>query len=341
MKLAHDLKVASVASQGTDAVLLSFALSADQEAPFGFVPGQYLTIAAGPAGNEQWRCYSLTSDPQDRARISVLVRRVRDGLVSNWLCDHARAGQELQVLPPAGRFTLRQPGQPALLFAGGSGIAPIFSLARQALLDGAPRVGLFYANRDRATAMLMDELEQLKAFYADRLDLRCWYDAEQGLPTAPAIAACAAHTAAPDAYLCGPEPFMHSVQGVLSAAGMEAGHILCEEFATDPVAQTASAAGEESDKAEDCAVLSVRLKGQLHQLPAQKKDTLLNAMIKAGLPVPHACKVGECASCMCRLVSGDIERLSSSVLDDDDVEAGWLVACRTRAVGAEVSIKFA
>lgn len=340
MKLAHLLQVASVSVQGTDAILLSFALNAEQQAHFRFLPGQYLTVAGGPPDNEQWRCYSLTSDPQDTAQVSVLVRRVRDGLVSNWLCDHARAGERLQVFPPSGRFTLRQRGQPALLFAGGSGIAPIFSLARHALVTGAPRVCLFYANRDRATAMLMDELAELKALYADRLDLRCWYDAQQGLPSAQALADCATHTRAPDAYLCGPQPFMRSVESALGAAGMDPEHILREEFAQDPDLETASLTGENSGEEAGTSLLSVRLKGQFNQLLVQKKDTLLTAMVKAGLPVPHACKVGECASCMCRLESGDIERLSNSVLDEDDVDAGWLVACRTRAISGEVSIRF-
>src|SRR2546427_7397237 len=46
--------------------------------------------------------------------------------------------------------------------------------------------------------------------------------------------------------------------------------------------------------------------------------------------VPHACRVGECASCMCRLVDGEVLRLDSSVLDEDDAAEGWLLACRTR-----------
>lgn len=341
MKLAHSLEVASVVPQGTDAVLLTFAPDAGQQASFKFLPGQYLTIAGGPADEEQWRCYSLTSDPGEAAQLSVLVRRVRDGLVSNWLCDNARAGARLRVFPPSGRFTLRGPGQPALLFAGGSGIAPIFALARQALVAGAPMVRLFYANRDRATAMLLAELAELKARYPDRLDLRHWYDAEQGLPTARAIAACTVPAQDPDVYLCGPEPFMHAVQDALTAAGIDPERILREEFAQDPDLEAASSAAAPPDGGAGTARLSVRLKGQLHQLPVDRQDTLLQAMIKAGLPVPHACKVGECASCMCRLESGDVDRLSNSVLDEDDVEAGWLVACRTLAASEDVSIRFA
>lgn len=338
MKLAKSLKVLRVDPQGSDAVLLSFTPDAAQQADFHFRPGQYLTVMGGPTDNEQWRCYSLTSDPADIEVLSVLVRRVPGGLVSNWLCDHIQPGQHLQVFRPAGHFALRQPGRPTLLFAGGSGIAPIYSLARQALAEGASRVCLFYANRDRGTAMLMKELAALQEQYGERIDLRCWYDAEQGLPTAQALADCTIKFDADEAYLCGPEPFMNAVQGALLSVGMGAGNILREEFILD-AADDFDAEGPAKDRA-GTATLLVHLKGQTHQVEVQKKDTLLAAMIKSGLTVPHACKVGECASCMCRLESGEIDRLSNSVLDEDDVEAGWLVACRTHAISDEVRIRF-
>ncbi len=218
MKQAHLLTVAKVTPQGSDAALLSFAPSDAQSPHFGFLPGQYLTLEGGPADGRQWRCYSITSDPAD-ALISVLVRRVPGGLVSNWLCDHVRAGDTLPVFPPAGHFTLQDPQQPLLLFAGGRGIAPIVSLARQALVAGAPTVTLFYANRNRQTAMLMDELSALTARFGDRLSLRLWYDDSDGLPSGDDIVGLAMQGRTARVYLCGPDPFMQLVKRSLMDAG--------------------------------------------------------------------------------------------------------------------------
>ncbi len=339
MKHAQALTVSTVIPQGSDAALLCFALNDAQRSPYAFTPGQYLTLEGGPDDNRQWRCYSITSDPAE-AWISVLVRRVAGGLVSNWLCDHVRPGATLRVFPPAGHFTLRQPGQPLLLFAGGSGIAPIFSLARQALNEGAPTVTLFYANRNAGTAMLMDELADLTARFGDRLQLRLWYDEIDGLPQTSDIAGLMPPAYAGDVYLCGPDAFMQLVQRSLTDAGCAAERILCEEFV---LADDASnAADGDGDSAENAAVttLQVTLKGEVHHIPVRARETLLAAMMSAKLPVPHACKVGECASCMCRLESGDIERLSNSVLDEDDEASGWLLACRTHALSASVSVRF-
>ena len=167
---AHSLAVTGVEPQGSDAILLSLGVTAEQQPHFGFRPGQYLTLAATVQGDDYWRCYSITSEPVVGQPISVLVRRVAGGRVSNWLCDHAQPGLRLQVLPPAGHFTLARPGQPVLLYAGGSGIAPVYALAREALAQGAARGRLFYANRDRATAMLQAELQTLQAAAAGRLE---------------------------------------------------------------------------------------------------------------------------------------------------------------------------
>lgn len=335
MKKAHSLRVEAVVPQGSDAVLLCFAPEPDQRAAFRFQPGQYLTVSGGPDDNQQWRCYSITSAPDDSV-VSVLVRRVAGGLVSNWLCDKVRAGHRLDVFPPAGSFTLRHPGQPAVLFAGGSGIAPVFTLARQALSDGAPMVSVFYANRNRATAMLMDELRALHTSFGARLQLRLWYDDSDGLPSAQDMAACMPAGAPTDVYLCGPDPFMQLVRQSLLEAGTDAGRIFCEEFAQAepdrlPPAETANAVMTQ---------LAVTLKGQRHHVAVRPGETLLTAMMAAKLPVPHACKVGECASCMCRVEQGSVEQLANSVLDEDDVADGWLLACRSYAVGDAVSVRF-
>ncbi|AJR26788.1 ferredoxin--NADP reductase [Sphingobium sp. YBL2] len=334
MKKAQTLRIAEVVRQGEDAVLVNFS-ALDGGAPgLPFVPGQYLTLAANVSGDEHWRCYSIVTDPSADRTIGVLVRRVAGGLVSNWICDHANAGSALRVLPPAGRFRLEQTGRAVLLFAGGSGIAPIFALARQALVDGAPQVFMFYANRDRATAMMMDELKELSQDAGDRLHIRYWYDSEDGYPTPAILSSTLDGWKDADAYLCGPEPFMRLVRAVLQQEGFDPDRVHQEDFgAQDDEDETDTGEGEE-------AMLAVQVKGQLHEIPVKSGQSLLSAMLVAGLHVPHSCKVGECASCMCRLLEGEVERLDNSVLDEDDVASGWLLACSTRAAGRNIRVRF-
>jgi 3-ketosteroid 9alpha-monooxygenase subunit B len=334
MKFAHTLQISEVLPQGRDAVLLSF-VSEDGGAPnLSFRPGQYLTLGADVSGGDQWRSYSITSEPSADRAISVLVRRVTGGLVSNWICDKVRVGQQMRVLPPAGRFTLVRSQEPVLLFAGGSGIAPIFALARQALAEGAPRVSLFYANRNQATAMLIEELEALSRAAEGRFRIRSWLDDRDGIPTQKILRSAAEGFENAHVYLCGPEPFMHAIRTCLLEAGFDPTRVHQEDFA----APNEDAGPDFEDALE--ALLTVKIKGKVHEVTVEGGRSLLSGMLNAGLDVPHSCKVGECASCICRLREGDVERLDNSVLDDDDVAKGWIVACRTRALSKTLRIDF-
>lgn len=62
-------------------------------------------------------------------------------------------------------------------------------------------------------------------------------------------------------------------------------------------------------------------------------DNLLNAALRSGLNWPHNCRVGSCGTCRCRLVNGKIKELNdfSYVLDGDELDAGMILACQTRA----------
>jgi 3-ketosteroid 9alpha-monooxygenase subunit B len=334
MKFAQNLRVAEVLPQGRDAVLLSF-VAGDGDAPsLSFRPGQYLTLGADLSEGEHWRSYSITSEPEANQAISVLVRRVAGGLVSNWICDNVRIGQQMRVLPPAGRFTLVCSKEPVLLFAGGSGIAPIFALARQALAEGAPKVSLFYANRDRATAMLIDDLNALSKSANDRLQIRFWFDDEDGLPTQEILRSVAEGFKNAQLYLCGPGAFMHAIRTSLQEAGFDPARLHQEDFGTpdEDVGVDVGSARE--------AFLTVKFKGKVHEVVVEAGRSLLAAMLNAGLEVPHSCKVGECASCICRLREGEVDRLENSVLDPDDVAQGWIVACRTRALSKTLRVDF-
>lgn len=332
MKQAHPLPVTRAIPQGRDGYLLSFGVPPERQDTFGFKPGQYLTLRGGE-DQAVWRCYSITSAPQIRDGISVLIKRVPGGKLSNWLCDHATVGRLIEVLPPAGSFLLARPDHPALLYAGGSGIAPIYALARQALEQGSARVRLFYANRDADSVMMRLELDQLENDYPGRFDVIFWNDNERGLPTANDIASPAEDLRDADVYICGPDPFMRAVHDVLESVGFDRSRLLKEDFGA------AVEAPIDSDGAE-MAQLTVQMNGQAHEVSVAKGETLLAAMLRAGLNAPHACKVGECASCTCRLESGQVNRLENSVLDEDDVEEGWLLACRSLADSEKLIVRF-
>lgn len=335
MRTAHALTVEEVVPQGSDAITLALRVDAAQASSFRFEPGQYLTLAFDVEGVTLWRCYSITSELAGLPIINVLVRRVAGGRVSNWVCDHVRPGSRIEALPPAGRFTLRGAGRPIVLFAGGSGIAPIFALAREALNRGAGKVALFYANRCHSTAMLLAELETLSQHKKGRFDMTSWYDAQNGFPSPDDVRAFALRSGVGDGdvYMCGPDLFMSTVRSGLELAHVGPEHVHQEDFGTEPDAGGLVDPGIASS-------LTVAIRGTEHTVPIHGGETLLSAMVKAGIEVPHACKVGECASCICHLKKGEVERLENSVLDEDDIADGLVLACRSIAASEHVMVRF-
>jgi 3-ketosteroid 9alpha-monooxygenase subunit B len=299
-----------------------------------FVPGQYLTLGAPVEGRMLWRCYSITSDPKDEDSVSVLVRRVKGGAVSNWVCDNLTGGSTMAVFPPAGHFNLVETGVPIALYAGGSGIAPVFSLARQALESGAPQVSLFYANRSAETEMLSDQIDALAQAYPDRFNCRRWYDGISGFPQADDLLETFEAAGADYAYICGPEPFMALVRKTLDEAGTAPEKIRMEVFDTEEEEASASPQGGDESR------LTIERDGDTSEISIRAGQTILSALLEAGVDAPHSCRAGECAACMCHLVDGEIERMENSVLDEDDEEDGWILTCRSKIRSAAATIRY-
>ena len=345
------LRVARVVEETADARSLIFDVPEHLAERFRYQPGQFLTLRIPFADDWLPRCYSLSSTPLLDEPLRVTVKRVRDGRASNWLCGELQEGQTLQVLPPAGVFVPRSLDGDLLLFGGGSGITPVLSILRSALLAGQGRILLIYANRDEQSVIFRDELRFLAEAHPERLQIIHWLDALQGIPSAAQLAALAqpfidaqAFICGPgpfmdaQAFICGPGPFMDTAVSALKSLGVPGERVHVERFVSLPgeseVLQVVAS------EAAVAAQLAVRLDGEEHHLACDSGETLLAAMERAGLKPPSACRVGGCASCMCTLESGDIELLINDALDAGELAEGWILACQAVPTSANLRIRF-
>ncbi|HBO6781307.1 TPA: 2Fe-2S iron-sulfur cluster binding domain-containing protein, partial [Pseudomonas aeruginosa] len=218
-----------------------------------------------------------------------------------------------------------------LLLGAGSGITPLMAILQAALVEGSGQVRLFYASRDAASLIFAEELAEWSARYPDRLQLRIWLDAEQGVPSGPAIATKIADWSAADAFICGPQPFMDAAGAALGERGVDAARIHLERFAA--AAPTAAPGGRRSR-------LRVALDGRRHELDVPRGEVLLEAMEQAGLQPPSACRSGVCAACKCRVVEGSVSMRSNQVLSESEVRQGWALACQAEPRSAELQVEY-
>src|SRR4051794_415935 len=170
----HRLTVADVVDETAEARSIRFAVPEELRETFKFRPGQHLTLKAEIMGEEVRRNYSLCVAPQDN-QVMVTVKRIAGGAFSNWTNDNLKAGMAIEVMAPHGSFTwdfLEGAANHYVAFAGGSGITPILSLLKSALLtEPESRFTLFYGNRDSSSIIFLEELARLKNRFMERLQV--------------------------------------------------------------------------------------------------------------------------------------------------------------------------
>ena len=178
---------------------------------YRYQAGQFLTLRVTVGGQDLRRCYSMPSAPAEDD-LQITVKRDPGGVVSNWLNDTVAEGVEVHATPPEGRFCLRDTADEVVAFAGGSGITPIMSLVRTALANSSRRIRLFYANRSRDSVIFAEALSRLADEHADRLVVVHHIDDDSGVVTPSVVESFVADAGAAEYYICGPGPFMDTVE---------------------------------------------------------------------------------------------------------------------------------
>ena len=342
----HTLEIAAVRNETPDAVAITFAIPEDSRDAFAFLPGQYLTLRAEVDGEDMRRSYSICSALGETGHRTVGVKRIEDGRFSSF-AQTLKAGDRIEVMPPQGRFTAQIGGDhDYLLLAAGSGITPCLSIAKS-VLAGEPdsTVTLLYANRNSASVMFRDDLNDLKDRYTTRFTLLHVMDEEtqdveimNGRLDAEKLESLADlrvidPKSADAIYICGPEPMIRSASSALANLGVDEDRIKFELFTPAPGAKPATAKtnGAAVNGAKHGASVEIILDGARRTIEVDAgQDTVLTAAMKAGLDLPYSCAGGMCCTCRCRIVEGAATMDENFSLEPWEIEAGFTLSCQAR-----------
>lgn len=257
-------------------------------------PGTLLPMAEAGAhvdlhlGNGQKRSYSLTN-PGERQRWCVAVNldaASRGG--SRWVHEALRPGALINADGPRNQFALDEQAAHSVLIAGGIGITPVLAMARRLTALGRAWT-LHYAARTRAQMAFVPELRALADQAGATLDLRC--DQEPGAADRPLdlSAIVAGLPLAAHIYACGPAGLLDAFEAATVALPRERVHL--ERFAS---AQAAATDG-------GFTVVLARSRRQVAVAPGQ---SVLDALIAAGIDALHSCRQGVCGTCETRVLRG-------------------------------------
>lgn len=327
----HRLRLRRVIDETAEARSFEFEVPPELAAAYRYQSGQFLAFDVLVGGRVLRRCYSLSSAPEIDSHPVITVKRVADGPVSNWFNAVPKAGDLLQVAPPAGHFVLGSEPAPLCLYAAGSGITPIFSIMKTALRDWSTPIRLFYANRDPDSTIFKTALDRMLADHPARLSVRYHFDVRDGLTSEAELAAFVGNPRGSRHYICGPAPFMGLVESALLRAGMPRADIHIERFTVSDEAQ----AGDSADGSP--ADITITLDGRTSTVRSRMGETVLQAARRAGLEPPASCETGICAACLAKVASGKATMRHNEVLNEDEIAEGLILTCQ--AVPASPTLK--
>jgi ring-1,2-phenylacetyl-CoA epoxidase subunit PaaE len=349
----HKLAVNDLRRESADAVSLTFAIPQELANDYSFAPGQYLTLRTTMDGEEIRRSYSICSGPDD-GELRIAVKKVDGGAFSSWAADELKAGDQLDVMTPTGRFGIAHaPGEARVYvgFAAGSGITPILSIVKGVLTrEPHSRFFLFYGNRSTGGMLFREALEELKDRFMQRLsvfhvisgeeqDIPILHGRLDGEKVRVLLRSLVAASSVDHIFICGPIGMSEDIEATCRDIGIAADRVHVERFVSEfggkprPKAMVPVTASPK-------AMASLIIDGKRRDVPVAENESILDAALRAGMDLPFACKGGMCSTCRAKLVEGDARMEVNYSLEPWETSAGFILTCQARPVSEKVVVDY-
>ena len=350
MPQLHALRVAAIDELTEDAVALTFEVPEHLREEYRFLAGQHLSIQ-GADGKR--RSFSIFTAPSS-GRLRVGVKRLPGGEFSQHVLDGLAVGDELDVMTPAGRFTVvpePEAKRTYVAIAAGSGITPVLSIVTT-LLEEEPdaEVTLVYANRTHGTVMFLDEVHDLKDRFPERFQLLHVLSREQqdvellsGRLDGERLRRIVDELLPPrevDAwFLCGPQQMVIDLREALLEEGVPSTAVHTELFHADPVPRRPAAALEGAP--EGAAHVTFKLDGRTSEIDLRPDDVgVLEAALRVRSDLPFACRGGVCGTCRALLVEGEVSMDVNYALEPEEIEKGYVLTCQSHPASETVVLDY-
>jgi ring-1,2-phenylacetyl-CoA epoxidase subunit PaaE len=350
----HTLKVKAIKKETEDCVSIAFSIPDALQKEFSFEQGQNITLKKNIEGEEVRRSYSICTAPFEN-ELKVAVKKVEGGKFSCYANDVLKIGDELEVLPPTGKFnsTLQAGNQKKYVaFAAGSGITPILSIIKTTLkTEPNSSFTLVLGNRSRSSIIFFEELEGLKNQYLQRFNFINILSREK--TDAPinfgrineeklmALSKLIDYKNTGEFFICGPEAMIFCVKDFLEQAGIDKKKIHFELFTTPGMKKAESKMQIAEGNSVPKSKITVKLDGRSFDFDlAFDNDSILDAALKQGADLPFACKGGVCCTCKAKLITGEVEMDVNWGLEQEEIEQGFILTCQSHPVTEKVVVDF-
>lgn len=322
--------------------MTSFRFEADR--PIDYLPGQHMAVLPEIDGKPVRRNYTISSSPSRPSHLSISVKRVPGGLVSNHLHDRLKVGDRLRASGPAGKFHLgsAEAGRGILMLSAGSGITPMISMLRYIADHNLDLDIRFHHSSRDADLPFLRELEVLQRQMTGALALswnvtglddgaRPAGGIHAGRLDAAMLAMVAPDLADRSVLCCGPDGFRALVRELHAGwPGPVSGSYAEESFGGVKVA---------ASELPPIGRYDVAFVNSGGTASGEGARTLLDLARDRGIIIPSDCEAGICGTCRCRVRSGQWQLAENcadparNALSDKEKQDGFVLACSTNPVG--------
>ena len=296
--------------------------------------GQYLTLLLRINGRKYARPYSFSSTPLVDSLLSITVKRVSNGIVSNYIHNSFKVGDVIEVMEPMGDFVLnKKESIYSIYFWGvGSGITPLFSLIKE-VLNSRPNtiVHLVYGNKNEDSTIFNTQLKKLQEEHPIVFNMSIFYsqedtfelnDIHKGRITSTFVANLLSqnkNTKESLHYICGPFGLKELIKNKLQNLEVPMSSIFTEDFelTIDP---------KELSDVEDSKAI-ILLRGELFEIFVPKGRSILDMALDHEIEIPYSCQTGNCNSCKAKLKDGRLKMVGLNKGRNDLGKDEFLLCC--------------
>ncbi len=346
------LQVKEVTHETSDSVTIYFWHPLSEQ--IKYKAGQFITVIvpADEGGKKVRRSYSMSTSPHSDTAIGITVKRVSGGLVSNYLNDNVKVGDFLEVLEPMGNFHFEpdaDKSRHAVLFAAGSGVTPMMSIAKSLLkMEANSRVTLIYGNRSEDSIIFKNKIEELETQYGKRFTIHhllsrpsdLWVGHKGRISQGMAIRLMKdADTdfAKDEFYLCGPIGMMEDVIAGLNIYNVSKDRIHKESFHA-AIADSEADSTDEGDSLQT-QMVKVKYDGEEYEFEVKPHQTILEAALDLDIDLPYSCQAGMCTACMGKCTEGKVKMDEEDGLTEKEIKQGYMLTCVAHPLTKDVVIE--
>ena len=306
-------QVRAVQDVAEDVRMVTFTVSG---AGFSPSPGSHTQIRVHIDGARAVRSYTVV--PSEAGTLAIAVKlhaNSRGGSAFVWTLQ---PGDAVELTVPENRFELSWRASRYLLVAGGIGVTPIFGMALALRARNRPLRMLYGAHRKTQMAFLPELSDCLGSDLAT-------FEQEKG-EAFDLDAEIAALPADAEAYVCGPIGLLDAMHAAWRRNGRMLSRLRYEVF------------GDSGRFAEE--PFEVRLAGNERSLSVRSDQSMLEALIAAGVDVIYDCQRGECGLCAVEVLActGEIDHRDVFFSAAEKQESKRMCSCVSRARGGALII---